>query len=211
MGYNNQKREEKAEISRLKIYQSAEKLFREQGFEAVSVDAIVKDAKVAKGSFYHHFDSKDQLFALIIQDHVIQKDRNYRQFISTLDSNTTIETIVLRFTEYITEVLMKDIGHDNMSLIYKFSLSKTVDTNSVMNYQRDIYQVLHDLFSRGIREGDFSTLFSADTLAKHYMLLIRSITFEWCARYPDYDYQTEAQEHVKIFLTGIIPTRPLPS
>lgn len=50
------------------IFASALKLFHEKGFNASSVQDITEDAGVPKGSFYNHYDSKEDLAAKVI-DH----------------------------------------------------------------------------------------------------------------------------------------------
>ena len=49
-----------------RIILSAESLFSKNGFEATSVNIIISTAKVSKGAFYHHFNSKDDLISAII-------------------------------------------------------------------------------------------------------------------------------------------------
>lgn len=49
--------------SRARIVESARKLFNRRGFEQVSIDQIMESAGMTRGGFYHHFQSKDQLYA----------------------------------------------------------------------------------------------------------------------------------------------------
>ncbi len=55
-------REQMAE-NRQRILDVASKLFREKGFDAVSVSEIMKAAGMTHGGFYGHFSSKDDLVA----------------------------------------------------------------------------------------------------------------------------------------------------
>ena len=50
-----------AEVRREELLDAAERLFLKQGLAATSVDEIVSAAQVAKGTFYLHFASKEQL------------------------------------------------------------------------------------------------------------------------------------------------------
>ncbi len=45
---------------------AAEISFAENGYEATSVSKICRAAGVSKGAFYHHFDSKQQLFLALL-------------------------------------------------------------------------------------------------------------------------------------------------
>lgn len=55
------KRSVQAENSRNMLIRAATKLFHEQDYEDVSVDAICQAAGLTKGAFYYHFSSKDEL------------------------------------------------------------------------------------------------------------------------------------------------------
>jgi TetR/AcrR family transcriptional repressor of mexJK operon len=50
------------------ILEAAGQLFREQGYGAVSMDQIARAAAVSKATVYAHFESKDRLFATMIQN-----------------------------------------------------------------------------------------------------------------------------------------------
>ena len=58
-------REQMAE-NRRKILEVAGRLFREKGFDAVSVSDVMKAAGLTHGGFYGHFDSKDDLIVQAI-------------------------------------------------------------------------------------------------------------------------------------------------
>lgn len=49
--------------NREKIVASASRLFRERGFEQVTIAEVMKAAGLTHGGFYGHFDSKDALVA----------------------------------------------------------------------------------------------------------------------------------------------------
>lgn len=50
-----------------RILEAAGDLFREHGYGAVSMDQIARDAGVSKATVYAHFESKEKLFAAIVQ------------------------------------------------------------------------------------------------------------------------------------------------
>jgi TetR/AcrR family transcriptional repressor of nem operon len=54
---------EKAAENRERIVAAASRLFREKGFDAVGVDAIMDAVGLTHGGFYRHFRSKDDLAA----------------------------------------------------------------------------------------------------------------------------------------------------
>ena len=50
------------------VLNAATELFAARGYGAVSMEAIARAADVSKATLYAHFDSKDRLFATIVQD-----------------------------------------------------------------------------------------------------------------------------------------------
>jgi TetR/AcrR family transcriptional repressor of nem operon len=54
---------EKAAENRQRIVEAAARLFRDDGFDGVGVDAIMKEADLTHGGFYGHFASKEALMA----------------------------------------------------------------------------------------------------------------------------------------------------
>lgn len=52
--------------TRARIVESARRLFNRYGFANVSIDQVMAGAGLTRGGFYHHFDSKDQLYAAAV-------------------------------------------------------------------------------------------------------------------------------------------------
>lgn len=49
------------------IEEAARKLFATRGFVETTIDDIATKAGVAKGAFYHHFSSKEEIFARVLE------------------------------------------------------------------------------------------------------------------------------------------------
>lgn len=189
--------------TKTKIFETAKSLFRKHGFENVSVDAIVGAAGVAKGSFYVHYASKDAIVAAYISDYVNKVDTDYKAYIDSIDTQLAASDIFLSLLEKIADILIHEIGYDQIKTLYRVQITKSVNVDSVMSYQRDIYKMFHDILSRGMQQGEFRTDISLDVLTKHFMMAIRGITYEWCIRYPEFDLTEEVLQHFQILLAGI--------
>ncbi len=64
------RREKRKEQTRQRLLESAERLFRTQGFDATTVEEIAEAADVAKGTFFNYFASKDSLLGDILQQRI---------------------------------------------------------------------------------------------------------------------------------------------
>src|SRR3954452_1642285 len=56
---------EKRSRTRAQIVEAGATLMAERAFEALTVDAVVEAAGVAKGTFYYHFQSMEELAAAV--------------------------------------------------------------------------------------------------------------------------------------------------
>jgi len=57
---------EHAVQTRARIVESARRLFNRHGFEQVTIDQIMAAAGLTRGAFYHHFQSKNELYAAAV-------------------------------------------------------------------------------------------------------------------------------------------------
>ncbi|TGN20232.1 TetR/AcrR family transcriptional regulator [Leptospira idonii] len=60
------------------IRDSAVHLFSKHGFSATTMEMIAKHAKVSKGLAYNYFKSKNQIFELIIDEHLSKQEAIYK-------------------------------------------------------------------------------------------------------------------------------------
>ena len=67
------------------ILNAATELFAARGYGAVSMDAIARAADVSKATLYAHFESKDRLFATIVQDRLPGKHHSGGRFVRWAD------------------------------------------------------------------------------------------------------------------------------
>lgn len=186
-----------------KIIESANSLFREYGFENVSVDSIVERAGVSKGSFYVHFDSKDALTAVLIAEYVKHADLSYETFIETFPDDAETSVILLALVGKIADVITDSVGYDLIRLVYRIQIDRNINTAVLLSYSRDIYGVFDNLIQRGIRREEFSAELDVKTTAEQFVTVLRGFTYEWCIRYPDFSLKEEILRHFHQLLFGI--------
>lgn len=196
-------RAEKAKETKEKIYRSAEQLFSKYAFDDITVNSIVELAGVAKGSFYVHFDSKDALIASFISDYVKRVDADYKTYLESFPADTLASEILVLMVGKIADVIVNSIGYDSMKTLYKVQLTRDINTDAVMGYNRELYKIFANIITKGKEQGDFRTEPCVDSLTKHFVMAFRGLTYEWCIRYPDFDLKKEAVQYYRILVTGI--------
>src|SRR5438045_9117408 len=84
------------------VLAAAERAFLAQGFGAVSMDAIAREAGVSKATVYAHFANKEELFGAVIARH---RDRRRRHQYSVRSDERRVEhsllTIATRFLDLV--------------------------------------------------------------------------------------------------------------
>ena len=114
--------ERKAQTRR-KLIQSAKHLFDEHGFDAVSVDQIVKKANVAKGTFYQYYETKLDVLSDVVRD--IGADK-FKAALEEVEAGKSALEILDRFiyaqcewfeanakvAEALLMASLKTVGHD---------------------------------------------------------------------------------------------------
>lgn len=84
------RRERKKEETRQAILAAASELFKEKGYEATSVDEIVNRADIVKGTFYYHFESKEQVLVNLRFDAIA---RAMEQAEKALETGNAIDSL----------------------------------------------------------------------------------------------------------------------
>lgn len=139
----------------------------------------------------------------LVHDYTNIADMNYKLFLVTIaDHKSVLDTLIL-LAEKISNFIEHDIGVDNMRALYKAHLTKTINTTPAMSYDRELYKLFREVLKRGVDQGELREDIPADLLAKHLILALRGVTFEWCIRYPNMNLKEQVLSHYKILLYGL--------
>lgn len=188
----------KAAETKKRIYESALKLFKRDGF-GTSVDSIVEMAGVSKGTFYIHYKSK---FSLII-DYVNTLDLGYADFFTSLPSDMKPSAMLILVTEKITDVIINEVGIDLIKLSYESQITKKINIDIQLSYDRKVYQIYNQIIKSGVQQGEFKATLDIASISNHCIMSIRGMTYEWCIRYPDFDLKGEIIAHFDLLFSGI--------
>jgi AcrR family transcriptional regulator len=61
------RRIDRGQATRQHLIAVATDLFAERGYEGTSIEAVLEQAGVSRGSLYHHFSSKERLFEAVVE------------------------------------------------------------------------------------------------------------------------------------------------
>jgi AcrR family transcriptional regulator len=55
------------DATRRQLLEVATRLFADQGYEDTSIEQVLREAGVSRGSLYHHYNGKDRLFEAVVE------------------------------------------------------------------------------------------------------------------------------------------------
>ncbi len=197
------RRKEQGEMTKKKIYETARRLFVEHGIDSVSIEDIVTAVGIARGTFYVHFESKDALISSMISEYVDRVDMDYEDFIKALPPDAPAAELLATVVGKVCDVIEHDVGYDTIKTLYKVQLTGVSHAQDASGYKRALYHLVEMIIEKGVARGEFKALLPVEKLSKHLVLAIRGLTYEWCIRYPDFNFKKQTLEHFEILLEGI--------
>ncbi|HDR4734025.1 TPA: TetR/AcrR family transcriptional regulator [Bacillus cereus] len=148
------------EERRKEILETAERLFLTKGYTKTTVNDILKEIGIAKGTFYHYFKSKEEVMDEIIM-RVIKEDVAKAKVIV---SNPNIPVL-----EKLFRVLMEQSpksGDIKDKMIEQFHQPNNAEMHQKSLVQSIIHlsPVLTEILEQGIEEEIFSTSYPQETI-----------------------------------------------
>jgi len=89
----------RGEATRAQLIAVATRLFAAQGYEDTSIDAVLREAGVSRGSLYHHFASKEALFEAVLED--VEAKVGERTLAATADADGPVAALRAGCLEWI--------------------------------------------------------------------------------------------------------------
>lgn len=157
-----------------RLLRSGTKLFYENGFHGTTVDAVLADAEVPKGSFYHHFGSKE-VFGQAVLDRYMVFQRNLFGKWSTKKDLSTIEKLV-GYAKEMARIFVKS-GYQHGCLAGKLSTEVAAQSDFFRGHLSeaiDEWQAsLTELLAAGQQRGDVRADRPAEEMAAAVLSLIQ--------------------------------------
>lgn len=196
--FEKKTREQQAEETKQRIYQTALKLFEKKGFNHVSVDEIVKKSKSSKGAFYGHFSSKYDIFL----EKFKEIDSFYEEFVQTLPKELCFEEKVIALFDAQMTYLKDDLGEDLMRSVYTSGLIKGED-NFFANTSRSLYKILNLFVKEAVEKGEIPDTTNIEKTGLLLSRCMRGTLYDWLSFGDNFQLNEEAKDFVSIFLKGI--------
>src|SRR6476620_4558175 len=101
-----------------RLFRAGAKLFYENGFHGTTIEAVLAEAGVPKGSFYHHFGSKDAFGQAVLTRYMGFQGELVTKWIARTDLSTADQ--VTGYYRDMSQIFVKS-GFQTACLTGKFS------------------------------------------------------------------------------------------
>lgn len=139
------------EKKRNEILDCAERLFVKRGYVATTVNAILKERNIAKGTFYYYFESKEEVMDAVIM-RIVKDDLEHAKQIFVKEEMPAFDKLVAilfhKPNSVHKETLLENIYIADNALMKQRALQRTIEY---------ICPVLADIVKEGNAEETFSS------------------------------------------------------
>jgi len=169
------------------------KLFRERGYNLVSIDDICEAAGITKSTFYYHYKSKNDLIAQFFNDtHILVKEK----LLDLLSHEQPLEQLWLLLSMYLQN--LADAGPGLARQVYITSLERRVRTilPSDIHLRETILLLLRKLKPE-LTEPQIVLLY--DTM----IYTLDGIGLTWSLSDGEFDFLTACRKSYDLLLCGV--------
>lgn len=194
------RRERKKEETRQAILAASSELFKEKGYEATSVDEIVNRADIVKGTFYYHFESKEQVLVNLRFDAIARAMEQAEKALETGNAIISLGILASHMAKW---------SEDNPELAKVFYAKAPALVSSLNSSGPRPSAPLALKISEMVRHGQADGLIRADlpaiNLAEMFMFMLFHAQMAWVADGQSDSAVKRVQQWVNVLLHGMCP------
>ncbi|WHP42040.1 TetR/AcrR family transcriptional regulator [Lysinibacillus boronitolerans] len=180
------------------IFLQAIQLFKEKGYEAVTVQEIVSVCGIAKGTFFNYFSRKDDILLYLgtSQLEKLTKQLNHYQYIENPKALILVllGDLLKRLTEH--GELMKLVVME----IMKSSYLVENEYNSIQKLQKSIESIVEQAKINGTLQSEHETTIIASSIISTYFQTLLSWSLQ---QSEEKDIEALFEQHLDIVWKGI--------
>ncbi len=136
-----------------KILAAAQRMFFENGYDKTSIHAIIEKVGVAKGTFYHHFNSKEELMEELVKGFAAEIEKGIS---SVLDEKMGAVEKLNAVARRGGELKKERAAFIRMYSEFMANPDNCRMTRRIMDISREITVPIYEkIISQGIEEGVF--------------------------------------------------------
>lgn len=190
-----------AENAKKLITEQAVKLFREKGYENVSVNDICKAANIARSTFYLTFSGKNDIIDKMLSDVKLNRDEFFGDFIAARNDFERMWILCCRYL-----AVAESNGPEVTGALLRLDLMEKINIlDSVHSVDAWFIQMTENAQNSGV----ILSHESPETLAPLGIDIAYYTTYEWCKRKGSFNLRQVVRRRAEA-VYGIAPEYRMP-
>lgn len=193
-------RQEQRERTRKRLLKSAASVFARRGLHAASVEDVAEDAGFSKGAVYANFDSKDDLFLALLEEHY---DRWLASLREADSSSDTVQDGALRSGNEYMSYLSEDPNWPKLFLeFWLHALRREEIQATLIARNNDMRSAIADIYEQRLA-GSVRLPFSFEELSRMSYAMGNGVAMDMALE-PDAVPEDFFAKILSIFITGLL-------
>ena len=190
----------KEKSTKTRIVEAAWQLFYEHGYDATTVEDVVRASGTSKGSFYHYFEGKDALLGSL----AYLFDAKYAELEAEADAKADAFEALLFLNRELFDMIEKRIDVALLSRLLASQLMAKGE-RALLDRDRYYYKLLRRLVLRGQERGEIVSDRSAGDVVKLYAMAERALLYDWCLSNGEQSLREVAARVMPHWLSMLLP------
>lgn len=195
------RQEKRKELTREKILQAAKQVFAQKGYTGTSIADVVKKSKLARGTFYLHFQSVEQVLNALLQEIFIDIQRYLTDMqVEALDH----KNFKLQLAALAKSLLSVFQNHKETVILLLTTMNSEPKIRTQTVWFQELMQAsIRVMLDRGVASG---RLIKFDTELMSFLVSggLREVLSQWLlyGRYSK-DIEAKVDEMIGIYMNGV--------
>jgi AcrR family transcriptional regulator len=197
-------RSDRTEERRKQIMDAALACFARKGYHNTTMDDIVAESGLSKGTLYWYFKSKDDLFFSLVKSFFLDMRQDFENILEQpTTSSGKLRAIAQGFVQFFQET------ESFFNVFFEFWMQSALNeelnqlsSNILVQYR----EVLAGIIAEGIRTGEFKAV-DASQLALAVMAVYDGLAFYMMLMPDEVELERASQVFIETILSGLAATR----
>jgi AcrR family transcriptional regulator len=182
---------------RREIMNKAIELFLDKGYDKTSVNSIVEELKIAKGTFYHYFKSKEEILYDIIDESVEEYSERIKKDLNVLSGAGNKMQFILKkllMPSDLSDQLIVSIEDDENAMMHQILEKK---------FYKKFHPILVEIIKEGTKEGIFDITYPVE-ITEILLMGVRSFMHIHVPRFNDLNYAREKLSSIEELFNRVL-------
>lgn len=187
-----------AKNTREKIIKTAWKLFYEEGFSETTINDIIREADISKGTFYYYFRSKDDLLSTLSE----VLDREYERLEREEPDGLSCFNKLIWLNYEVHSFMERTMDYRLIAYLYSAQIVKE-SFSALLNRNRYYYRYVERIMDEGRKNGELTDKMSVSDMVNYFSMGERSLVTEWCMNNGSFSLGEFSKKTFPVIMQGL--------